>query len=410
MLRRWLGYVILMLCLGILAIIYSERVLFVLFLFGLLLPVFSLLLLLYSVHGAKVCLNGQNQTVKKGEKLIFSVQADFVSRFACGKLVISMEAERIYEAWREVQKIRGDVFGRGRKNFSLRFNTNRCGAIRMRVKKVCLMDMPGLFSIRISVPEGQCTFLISPEMYFMEKNPAIANPNVESDNELYSDKKPGDDPTEIFGIREYRPGDKKSRVHWKLTAKLDEMIIKELGLPLDCSVCIPVDVCTKGKKGESDIYEGVLETALSLSATLLDAGQLHYIAWLDWENKGVRRVRIEHEEDLFEAIGGLLQARNYPKQSGILPAYLGEFVREQPSNLFYVSEELLPEHKEMLTREKANSYMAFFRVCSGKNRTAEGSKAESDAVREALLGGVAEYVVHAGSVQSDLQKIDRLLG
>lgn len=410
MVRRWFGYAIMMLILGIMAIIYSERMLSVLFLFGLLLPFFSLGLLLYSVHGARIYLDGQNQTVKKGEELIFSVWAVFVSRLACGKLVVSMEAERVYEGRREVQKIRGDVFGRGEKKFSLCFNTNRCGAIRMRVKKAHFTDLMGLFRVRIPLPEAQCTFLVSPDMVFMENNPAMFNPNVEAENEIYSDKKPGDDPAEIFGVREFRPGDKKSRVHWKLSAKMDEMIIKELGLPLDCSVCIPVDVCTKGKRGEGDIYEAILETALSLSATLLNAGQMHYIAWLDGDNKAVRRIRIENEEDLYEAIGGLLQARNYPKESGIIPAYLAEYVREQPSNLFYVSKELLPEHKEMLSREKANSYMAFFKVCPGRSKKTEESKTENDVVREALLGGVAEYMVHAGSVQSDLQKIDRILG
>ena len=49
---------------------------------------------------------------------------------------------------------------------------------------------------------------------------------------LYSDKKAGNDPTEIFAIREYAPGDKIRNIHWKISAKMGQTMVKDYGLPL----------------------------------------------------------------------------------------------------------------------------------------------------------------------------------
>ena len=43
----------------------------------------------------------------------------------------------------------------------------------------------------------------------------------------YSGSRPGDDPGETFDIREYREGDSIRQIHWKLTGKMDRLIIRE---------------------------------------------------------------------------------------------------------------------------------------------------------------------------------------
>lgn len=40
-------------------------------------------------------------------------------------------------------------------------------------------------------------------------------------------KPPGDDPGETYDIREYRSGDSIRQIHWKLSGKLDDIMIRE---------------------------------------------------------------------------------------------------------------------------------------------------------------------------------------
>ena len=50
--------------------------------------------------------------------------------------------------------------------------------------------------------------------------------------ERYSPTKPGPDPTEFFGLRDYRPGDKLNRVDWKLSDKAGALLVREGSLPV----------------------------------------------------------------------------------------------------------------------------------------------------------------------------------
>lgn len=43
----------------------------------------------------------------------------------------------------------------------------------------------------------------------------------------YSGSRPGDDPGETYDIREYRSGDSIRQIHWKLSGKLDDIMIRE---------------------------------------------------------------------------------------------------------------------------------------------------------------------------------------
>lgn len=54
----------------------------------------------------------------------------------------------------------------------------------------------------------------------------------------YSGNRPGDDPGETYDIREYQPGDSIRQIHWKLSGKLDDIMIREKSFPVDDTVLI----------------------------------------------------------------------------------------------------------------------------------------------------------------------------
>ena len=48
----------------------------------------------------------------------------------------------------------------------------------------------------------------------------------------------GDDPGETYDIRSYMPGDNIRQIHWKLTGKLDDVMIREKSYPVDDTVLL----------------------------------------------------------------------------------------------------------------------------------------------------------------------------
>lgn len=74
---------------------------------------------------------------------------------------------------------------------------------------------------------------------------------------LYSQSRPGDDPSEIYGIREYGPGDKIRNIHWKMSAKFDDIMVKEHSLPIEQEDLIYIDIF-KMKKENYDVMFSLL--------------------------------------------------------------------------------------------------------------------------------------------------------
>ena len=54
----------------------------------------------------------------------------------------------------------------------------------------------------------------------------------------------------FFDIREYADGDKIQRIHWKLSSKTGDLMVKEGSLPLMKEIHIFIDLCATGTKQE----------------------------------------------------------------------------------------------------------------------------------------------------------------
>ena len=80
------------------------------------------------------------------------------------------------------------------------------------------MDPIGLFSKKMRFYADGAS-LILPETFpvdvELQHTPDL--PDIESDR--YSPVRAGDDPSELFGLRDYREGDPLRNIHWKLSVK-----------------------------------------------------------------------------------------------------------------------------------------------------------------------------------------------
>ncbi len=79
-----------------------------------------------------------------------------------------------------------------------------------------------------------------------------------------------------------------------MSAKTDELMVRENSLPLGCPVAVLLDFA--GKKGKTD---EVLTVVASLSCALVEQKCAHYIAWYDRLGQDVARMRVAAEEDVY---------------------------------------------------------------------------------------------------------------
>lgn len=119
-----------------------------------------------------------------------------------------------------------------------------------------------------------------------------------TDGQQYHPQISGDDPSETLKLREYQKGDRLNRVHWKLSAKNESMIVAEMSMPVDCNVVCFLDVSLSALNSrESRAYWEVL---YSISQELLQQECAHYLVWQQKEESQLQRKAIRRQEDLFD--------------------------------------------------------------------------------------------------------------
>lgn len=137
--------------------------------------------------------------------------------------------------------------------------TEHCGGFSAQLHKPRVYDYLGLFRFRVRKTNNR-TFLVWPEPLKME---------VPSDLTQYLARswrpKPGGGYAENHEIRQYRPGDNLNQIHWKLSAKVSDLMLRESMEPERGLMLLTMDLC--GTSGELDIKFGHL---LWLSNWLLD--------------------------------------------------------------------------------------------------------------------------------------------
>lgn len=168
--------------------------------------------------------------------------------------------------------------------------------------------------------------------------------NFMGDADVYDDIRPGHDPAELFGIRPYREKDKLQSIHWKLSAKMDDLMVKENSFPVACAVVILLDLQdTKKKKGKKDFsFDGFLELAASVSYALMDAECAHFVVWHSKSRDEIIRIRVDDEESFYLFLSLYLQDVTF-----ISDVDLKERYREKYRNEYYLYDLLINKDLEV---------------------------------------------------------------
>lgn len=184
--------------------------------------------------------------------------------------------------------------------------SENCGLIKLEISSGYVLDSLGLFKRKMKFNQGEDGYnytVVQPTLINLnlEKN-SLDTYNMESYN--FSFEKSGNDPSETFGIREYRSGDILKTIHWKLTGKMDEIMVRELGLPIENSLMILLDKRINNNSiidGEKRSRE--TELFLSLSKTFIEKDLKHSIGFMDYDKNQFRIKEISTLSSVYEIIG-----------------------------------------------------------------------------------------------------------
>lgn len=84
----------------------------------------------------------------------------------------------------------------------------------------------------------------------------------------------GSDPSEMFDIREYIPGDDIRSIHWKLSCKTDDLILRQASEPSHYDVVLLLDIglMKNGKRLSEKLLNEAVANAVSIAEQLIKQG------------------------------------------------------------------------------------------------------------------------------------------
>ena len=296
--KRWIIWLLLLLTAGVLYLFENGAATMTLLIAAAVVPLLTMLPLIFSRPGdAALTLPGRCVC---GEPITGTIRMQRRLRLPLS-VAASLKIENIRTG--EAQSLSLPITGR-----ESRFTvcSEYCGLLRVSISALRLEDPFGLVHRTVSAEQTAQTrvvpHLFTPEVIVTET--AFALP----DSDRFSPDKPGSDPSETFGIREYRPGDNIKTIHWKFSQKSAKTVVRELSLPVLQQVLLLLDT----RSAEPLQHHSMTTTMLSVSAALMEQGVEHIVGWLLPHGVSPELLSVTNETQYAAALDALLAAPVFP--------------------------------------------------------------------------------------------------
>lgn len=276
----------------------------VIFLFVLFLPILSLIYLLVEVLCVKLYLNTSAQEAEKHSPVDFSLTLSNESPlpFPFVEAVITVPSDDAVRCVSQKTKLSLIPFGSYVIEKTLAFAYR--GAYEIGVSELCFYDFFRLFRYRVKLDLFRELFVLPRRLTLPVES---GGDSREEETETVVLQK-GQDNTELSDIRSYQPGDSLRSIHWKLSGKTQDMMVRQYARNADRQTFLFVDTALRydptDRRYLPDINEyaadGVVEGALALALRALrQGGQTVTLVWFDSRGVDDRcAFRLVSESDL----------------------------------------------------------------------------------------------------------------
>ncbi len=247
--------------LGLAALCTGSPLLLGLAVFMLLLILFSLSSVIWAAETLRLSADLDSCTVHRGE----SVRLHLTVRHQGWLPIAPVILEISQGSDEDPQQIRlRDQPGK-LQSLSMPFDANHVGFWSPGVQAWTVEDLFGFFSLHREVDDTQFSLLVLPNLFSTEPLPLSPG---DPGNEMLS--RATEDLSSPSDIRSFQPGDALKKIHWKLSLRKQELLVRKYEEPILQEVLLLMDCSRPPSWGrpeaEADLRDALLETAASVFA------------------------------------------------------------------------------------------------------------------------------------------------
>lgn len=245
---------------------------------------------------------------------------------------ILMELEVYNQMFERTQRMRYLIpLSDKRSEYTVKMKAPYCGEVKFICSGIWAVDYFHLFRIPIEKFREERMLIYPRNAKLDVKLSREAIGAVREDVNMQS--REGNDPSEMYAVREYIPGDDIRAVHWKLSSKLDQLLLKQASDPTHYNVVLLPDFARKyQEKAAEEELEAIrqINHAVAIGAAigeqLLKKRESFCIALPT--GYGLKVLEVQNERQLKIAMAQWLST-SIPKREGVGLRYFSMLHLEQ---------------------------------------------------------------------------------
>ena len=314
MIRNKLLYAVLLVVMVLFFILYRGKLSLELLIFTAVFPVFPLIAVIRLKHSVRVALQHSQDHVRRGDPFDWVLQVQNGSIFSSANATADLEYTSSLDGETRKMTVSLPILPRNMQRIRLNFHTVTCGVTTLCVTRLDIYDPLRLFhrKKRFNICDR---VVVMPRPLTVFPPDWAPQPKPDADANEYSKIKPGDDPSEIFDLHAYREGDPVSRIHWKLSSKLDTLMIKEYSLPLsDECILLPEYRHTGTVPVSAFRIDRMLSCLTTAADQLAQRGVICRMALYHPESGIGLTDRMTEPGECFAWISGIVQTQPEPQE------------------------------------------------------------------------------------------------
>lgn len=290
-------YVMLFLLILLLADFYKQPLFLFLLMLLIALPPASYFVCRHALSSTKPILRTSSLYGISGGEILIHIGLHNLSIFPIPACTLSYEISSAYYPCDEIFQCTIPVYSRREFLFDMPVRFQKCGCYRINLSHMEFYDYLHFFRFekKISI---QKEIIIHPKK---SENIIFDSSSIsEGFDEFEENESKGLVSSNVTDIREYIPGDRLQRIHWKLSAKIDKLMVKENEQTSSNQFTILVELFLPYP--ESPLLEQSLSHACSIADELLKLGESFFFCYYCSTEEDFARHLIKNREDLEHAL------------------------------------------------------------------------------------------------------------
>lgn len=306
MLKNRIGYGIVFLISVFLFVFYHNLFFFYIFLIVALLPVFSRFACAYVFRRTQVKAGMPMGAIGTENDIPVLFEIENSSALPMPGITLEYTVENGFYPNDEVHYVSLPL-PRGKSSYGWKISSVYAGKVNLSGRKVSMRDYLGIFNFKRDWDETESVTVFPKESeIIMNIIEGLLTPGEDTQADTADTV---EDVTQIKEFREYRPGDRMQKVNWKITAKRDELFVREFEKEFNRTVTLLVEL---RKDSDEPGFLDDLITAFYSSAVLLIDKEINFrVQWYDKDSDRFVSEIVDEPEVLSDVMSQMFASKSY---------------------------------------------------------------------------------------------------